>query len=85
VTLVKDIQLPFQEMLGKKAFAAARWLQKSDDKPARAKPELLYPEAISSSSLFLSGIPNERTLLVGVEVKATTQTLMKGILTLVLL
>jgi hypothetical protein len=52
---------------------------------ATAKPELLYPEVISSNGFFLSGVPNERSLLVGVEVKATAQTLKQGILAPVLL
>jgi hypothetical protein len=51
----------------------------------RAKPGLLYPEAMFSSGFFFSGVPNEWTLIVGVEVKATSQTLKKGIFTLVLL
>jgi hypothetical protein len=54
-------------------------------RPARAKPEFLCPETMFSSGFFLSGVPNERTLLVGVEVKATSQTLNKGIFTLVLI
>jgi hypothetical protein len=48
-----------------------------------AKPELLYPEAMSSSSFFLFGVPNEQSLLAGVEVKAASQTLKKGLFTLV--
>jgi hypothetical protein len=52
---------------------------------ATAKPELLYPEAMPSSGFLLSGVPNERSLLVGAEVKATPQTLKKGILAPVLL
>jgi hypothetical protein len=36
---------------------------------AIAKPEWLYPEAMSSCGFFLSGVPGERFLLVGVEIK----------------
>jgi hypothetical protein len=50
-----------------------------------SKTRVAVPRGNVLKWLFLSGVPNERTLLVGVEEKATSQTLKKGIFTLVLL